>query len=238
MPQRTQHNERRMRAFIAAMALTVAACSTPGVATPLPEPPSLDATKISAPGVMTALNPTPLDIRGSAGAAPSRATLRATNLDSTAPPVTTTADDQGAFLLTILVSSGNELRLQAIVGAARSAPLDFTYTQALAPSVRETCVTVSPGFELSFGAPGASRLTLANGCSGAITLSDPRLRLGLPDFQLRTALPLDVVSGASAGLDVAFQRADASEREDVLFVTLTVGGQTRRYPFTLFAPAP
>jgi hypothetical protein len=214
------------------------ACSTPGVATPLPEPPSLDARKITAPEVTPVTAPSPVEIVGAVGAATARAVVRATNLDTTDPAVTTTADDNGAFHITIMASGGNELRVQAIAGNERSAPLDLTYTAGrIAPSVRSACVALSPGFELDFSSSGPVRLTFTNSCADAITLANPRLRLGLTDFQLTTALPLSIGTGASSPLDVTYARTDAGDREDVLFVTITVAGQDLRYPITLFAPA-
>jgi hypothetical protein len=223
---------------VLAASAALSACFGPQVGTPVPEPPTLDVTKIKLPeGIMPATLG-PVGVLGQAGAASPRAVIRLTNLDSGAASVATTADDEGAFQATIVLESGNELRVQAVVAELRSEPVDFTYALGkLVPSERHPCIAVSPGFELAFAESGSRPLVIANSCADPVTIADPRQRLGLADFQLTTALPVDVAAGASGSLDVAFQRADVAEREDVLFLTLTLPGQARRYPLTLFARA-
>jgi hypothetical protein len=179
---------------------------------------------------------------GESGAVPPKATVRVTNLDSTAGAVATTADAQGAFLLTVSAESGDELRFQAVLDGQRSAPVDLIYTltdsalRELSPSPRHACVSLSPGFELSFDTPGAESLLFSNACSQPLTLSNPRQRLGLEDFVLVTPLPLVVDDAASATADVEFSPTAAAEREDVLFLDLAAGDSVFRYPITLIAP--
>jgi hypothetical protein len=163
--------------------------------------------------------------------------VRAVNLDSTDAAVSTTADEQGGFHVKVVLMEGNELRLQAMVGAARSAPADFTFANMMfSPSPRDACLGFTPGLELVFAAPGTRALVVRNDCTETLTVSEPRFRLGLPDFQVQTALPVDVAAGSSASIVVAEPAAAMGEREDVLFLTLTLGATARRYAVTVFAP--
>jgi hypothetical protein len=164
--------------------------------------------------------------------------VRITNLDTTAPTVMSTAADDGGFSLTLLASPGDELRLEAVLpDARRSEPVDFISTgMALTRSERFPCLTISPGLELEFSAPGAGAIALANGCDAALSVAAAGARLSLADFTLGSPLPLSVAAGTSAELTLQFTPSSGGPREDVLFVSVGDGSQTLRYPLTLYRP--
>lgn len=207
----------------------------------MPEPPALDPKRVGLPEVTTTLAPiVTIPVVGTKGAAPANAIVRLTNLDSTATPIATTANADGAFSLSISGTFGDELRLQAVLDDQRSAPIDFVFRDGTPPtltaSLRYDCVTLSPGFELAFDGPEARSLTLRNDCAETVRISNPRSRLGLTAFTLITALPLDLAPGAEVALDVNSSAAAGSAEEDALFLDLTRGGGVLRYPVTLVAP--
>lgn len=218
--------------------LGLVACGPQG-ATPMPEPPSIDGDFIGPDreGISILSEPHPVPLLGRAGAVTPGAQVRVMNLDDAALPVqTATAGADGSFQLTVLASSGDELRFLALLGGARSAPVDFIYTydfiDVLTESPRHACVTLQPGFELELGASRAS-VRFQNACSGAIQLSASRFREGL-DFALVTPLPLVVAAGASAAVELELRNAPPPAREDVWFTDVTLGSTSIRYPIGVF----
>jgi hypothetical protein len=206
-------------------------------ATPMPEPPSIDGGRIGpAPvGVIALSEPHQVPIAGQPGAVTPGATLRAINLDRDVPVVSATVAADGSFSSSVLASNGDELRLQALLGGMRSAPADFLYTSMggdqLTPSPRFACLALSPGYDLDVPASGSARLHIENACDGAVTVTNPRFRSG-GRFTVDTPLPLDIPAGGEGALDV---RLTSPGAEDVLFLDLTQGTQTLRYPVGLFA---
>ena len=213
------------------------------IATPMPEPPTAfdlsgfpDATSAKTP-----LDDRALVIQAATGNVPQGATVRVTNLDSVDPVVAGPGNAQGGFEVDMIVSDGQELRFEWVNGAERSAPADAIVSRpnpagqffqiALAP--RFACLKLSPGFVLDFSGAHAT-LGVENACDNAVTFTNPRSRLGLADFAM-PATPPDIAPGESAEIGVDFTRGAAGLREDVLFLDVTLAGETIRYPVTLRA---
>ncbi|MEO8182663.1 MAG: hypothetical protein ABI895_27840 [Deltaproteobacteria bacterium] len=205
----------------------------------MPEPPSIDGGRIG-PGI---LGPTVLSderlvpIAGERGAATAGAVVRVLNLDLALPAVSATAAADGSFETSILASSGNELRFQALRQGQRSAPVDFLYASdggdLLTPSPRYDCLTLSPGFDLDVPPSGAATLQLQNGCPEPISFDAPRFRSG-GAFTLDTPLPLVIAAGGEGELELRRTAANGAP-EDVFFVDATRAAQTLRYPIGLFS---
>lgn len=225
--------------------LLASACG-PGVATPMPEPPTafdLGGFTETVSAAKSPLDDRVLVIEAATGNVPNGATVRVTNLDSTDPVVAGRGNAGGGFEVDLIVTDGQELRFEWVNGAEHSAPADAiisrpdalgqTFQIAVAP--RFACLKLSPGFALDFGDSGHATLGIENGCDDAVTFSNPRSRLGLTDFALPATPPPDVAAGESAKLDVDFTRGAAGLREDVLFLDVTLAGETIRYPITLRA---
>lgn len=250
----SQHPTRTLRT--ASMLAAAIVCSFgatqcgPQVATPMPEPPSIDGGKIGPDdiGVVALSEPHPLPIRGEAGAVTPGSIVRVLNLDETSAAVSAQADADGAFQLTVMVSSGDELRIQAVQGSVRSEPVDFIHgglasVDALVPSPRHPCVVLQPGLELRFAdlelrsaELGPRPLRVLNDCADPLSLADPRFRLDAGEFDLDSELPLTVAPASEATLDISLLQLPPPAREDVLFIDLSVGGETIRYPIGLYAP--
>ena len=230
-------------AFAASAGLGSASCG-PGVATPVPEPPTLRLDHVGPAGKDS--NPQPAangtHIYGSPGAAPVGAIVRVTNLDGKAPPSVANVVADGSFDVVLNVVSGQELRFDWLRGSERGAPQDAHFvvdapTFHLEPSARFACVRLTPGFAVDFGITSLQTLVLGDDCAATVSLSGPRSRLGLPDFTLATALPLDVAPSGEAALSLSFRRSQTTAREDTLFFDVSNEGTIIRYPITLSAPA-
>jgi hypothetical protein len=222
--------------------LLASACG-PGVATPMPEPPTaFDLTGF--PDVVDAK--TPLDnrvlvIKAATGNVPQGGTVRVTNLDSIDAVVAGPGNAQGGFEVDMIVSDGQELRFEWVKGAERSAPADAIVSRPdplgqffqVNAAPRFACLNLSPGFVLDFDGTHAT-LGVENGCDEAIAFANPRGRLALADFAL-PATPPTLAPGESAEIGVDFMRGAAGLREDVLFIDVTLAGTTIRYPITLRA---
>ena len=200
----------------------------------------VDTGKVSAPmeTVATAGGdggvPIGATFQGEAGAAPAGALVRVTNLDSENATVVTGASDDGSFSITIPVVDGDELRFEAVVGERRSEPSDALISgNRLEPSPRHACVALEPGFALELTGQSAGIVSVVSSCDSEVTLANPSARLGLPDFELDTELP--AVAAAGERVDLTILHPSAGEGEDVIFVDVTLSGETLRYPVTLYA---
>lgn len=237
----------RALSCLAACWLTIA-CGPQG-ATPVPQPPlgAFPLDSIATPKVdpdtrnVVVLSSRPMG--SSKGSPVPGGLIRVTDLDSTASPVQTTVDDAGAFSLSLPFALGDELRFEWLLDGQRSTPADAVLTSgpaalALVPSPRFACLGVEPAYFVGFGSATRAELTLTNRCGSAVTVDGPRTRLGLADFALDPALPLTVPGAANAALSFTFERSTAGIREDVLFVDVTLAGESVRYPITLSSDAP
>lgn len=233
-------------AWYAGVWFLASACG-PGVATPMPEPPTVfDLNAVGAPQGVVSVAGKETDSKTISvyrNRLPANSTVRVTNLDRMDATVAADVPQSQDANLIISVIDGEELRFEAITPELRSQPADaiFVLDDALsgafhlAPSERFACLKLEPGYRLDVGDAIQVTLSLENDCESAITLGNARSRLALPDFVLESALPLEVAAAASAELTVNFTRAAAGVREDVLFIDVTLDGATIRYPITLRA---
>lgn len=225
--------------------LLASACG-PGVATPMPEPPTVfDLTGFEDPTV-TAKQPLDdrvLVIQTGRGNVPIGATVRVTNLDTTDAVVAGPGTPEGGFEVDLIVSDGQELRFEWVNGTEHSAPADAIISRSnplgqdfrLALAPRFACLKLSPGFALDFSGTTHATLGIENGCTDAVQLNNPRSRLTLADFALPATVPADIPAGESTEIAVDFTRGAPGLREDVLFIDVTLAGTTIRYPITLRA---
>jgi hypothetical protein len=200
----------------------------------------VDFDKVGAPSVVdTASTMLSVDIVGAPGAVPGGAELRVTGLDTSAPPTVESADADGSFLIEVAGDYGQEFRFQLVGDGQRSEPQDAVYslpgsqTPHFEPSRRFDCVALSSGFELELPG-GNATVTLSNDCQQPVTLANLRSRTDQALFTLTSALPPTLSPGAAATLSFEFNGARPAE--DILFLNITLAGETIRYPLTLYAP--
>ena len=228
----------------ASAGLTLAACG-PGVATPIPEPPTLVLSRIGPPELEMPETATAGEghrLFGRRGSAPPGALIRVTNLERMDLPSVTTVKPDGSFEISVVVVDGEELRFDWLRGTERGAPQDAHFIKDVVwshvePSARFACLELSPGFELDFAQGTTQALGVQSSCAASVSLSAPRARLGLADFQLPTQLPLSLLSNESVALRVGLNRTQTGALEDTLFFDVTLGSEMLRYPVTLVAPA-
>lgn len=225
------------RLLIAALAFVASACGPMG-ASPIPQPPTGDIAvdKLRFVPPDPASNG-PLFLQALPGSVPAGVEVHATVLDSIEPPEATIAAADGSFAFGLRIDPGVEVRLEWLGSSARSRPTDVVLSsdEKWLTAPRFDCVALDPGFTLDLSAPASTTLTLRSTCAEVVQISDPRLRLATPDFSLLTALPSELPAGESLALDVQFQRMTPGAHEDVLFLNLTRGTETIRYPVTLLA---
>lgn len=234
---------RLLPALSAGVWLLASACG-PGAATPMPQPPAFDLERVGQPETIPAYEGDNVQIVGGPGTVPARATVRVINLDQPMQAAAADAGDNGAFSVSVFVTSGQELRFEWVQGTRRSAPADAFFIKAdpaqpafeLQPSPRFDCLELSPPYALEFSEAGSATLTITNSCDDALTLANPRARIGLPSFTLPTELPT-LASGDSTALVVDFDGGNpATLDEDTLLIDVTLGAEAIRYPITLRAP--
>jgi len=216
----------------------LAACGSPDGATPMPEPLALDPDKIARATTVVLMPFLPV-LAADAGAAPPGATVRLTNLDDTAPSASTVAEADGSFRFDLgeSVQTGDELRLQAVLGGRRGPPLDFSTELGVSPSERHGCVVLQPGFELTFEPDSRARLEFQNRCATEVLIDAPRARLGLPEFELgMTALPTSIARNATGSVEVVLSAANGPELEETLLLDVTAEGRVFRTAITLYFP--
>jgi hypothetical protein len=178
---------------------------------------------------------------GGPGAAPAQSSVIVTNLDSTLAPIVTTTRSDGSFIVNVPMDLSDELRFEAVTSQGRTPPSDGrisdTPDATLRPGRRHVCVSLEPGFSLDLTGENTANLVVRNQCGAALSLDDPRFRTEGSDFTLLTTLPTEVLAGQTATLELSHVPASGSASEVVLFIDVTVSGETLRYPVTLYANA-
>ncbi len=220
-----------LRLFSIAVCCLLAACS-PQDATPVPEPPALQPSKVSVPPSI-AVTDDRVTLNGLSGAAPPRATIEVTALDSVEPPVATTVAEDGSFSVRVFASG--EQRAVVIVDGRRSQPLDFSLVASqVVATARPDCLRVTPS--LLGGAARGQTLSFyfANGCANSIAVSHARTRLMLASFTYDTSLALNIAPGARASVDISVSANALATDQEVLFVDATVDGEVVRYPLGVY----
>lgn len=208
----------------------VAACGPEG-ATPVPEPPALQADKLFVP--VSVASPYGASLDGSPGAAPARALVEVTALDSTEPPVATTAAEDGSFSVSVLPAG--ELRAVAIVLGRRSQPLDFSVVaNQVAKTPRPDCLRVAPALLTSAPRGGTARFTITNACTAPVTLGNARTRTASPNFAYDSAFKATMPVNGSATISVTVAPSAALTDQEVLFIDADVDGTLFRYPLGVY----
>lgn len=225
----------RLSKLLVAFGFLSIACEGPRGASPLPEPPAIDGSRIAVGSSITPVSvPADIEIVGERASASPGALLRVTNLDTTDDPVTTTVTDDGRFSVVVSVAPGDELRFEAFRAEYRSDPVDLVSGDALSPAPRHDCIVLTPGYIVEFDGSTAESLFIDNQCDSPAVLQDPRFRLDLPDFALTTAgLPVTIEPGRSTSLRFSFDPQAAGAREDIFFTDIEVNGEVLRYPIGL-----
>jgi hypothetical protein len=217
----------------------VAGACGPQGASPIPQPPIMAVPIERVIGVPPVVDPdrqTLPGIDGPNGSAPPGATVRITNLDNDSDPAEAVADTDGSFTLVAAFNPGEELRFEVLSGKRRSPPADGVVGTAfdITASERFACLTLEPGFLLEFAQGGSSAsLRFSSTCADDVVLDNARLRVGTPGFTVQTPLPFTLTPSGSQSVDVALSGQATSGSEDVLFIDVTLAGQTIRYPITL-----
>jgi hypothetical protein len=224
----------RLSKLLIAFGLLSIACEGPRGASPLPEPPAIDGSRIGVENSIVPVSfPADIEIVGERDSASPGATLRVTNLDTTDDPVTTTVTDDGRFSVLVTVTPGDELRFEAFRAEYRSDPVDLVFDDGPLPAPRHDCITLTPGYLVEFDGSTAESLFIDNQCDSPAVVQDPRFRLGLSDFELTTALPVTIEPSRSTSLRFSFDPQAAGIREDVFFTDIDVNGEVLRYPVGL-----
>jgi hypothetical protein len=227
-----------LRALAVILVTAGAIACGPGAATPMPEPPSIDVSRVGNGGEVYPLTgPAPIALVGDVGAAPPHATVRVLNLDDTRDAVATTADADGRFSLGIIANAGDELRFEARTNDGFSEPVDARVEGDLSGVVvsqRPDCFVLESGYalEVTPGATGTVRLT--NECTGDLSVDEVRLRLGNAGFGSDVTTPLSLAPNESATVNVQLTPG-AMPAQDVLFLDVAISGQAVRYPVSLRA---
>ncbi len=227
-----------LRALAVIFVTAGAVACGPGAATPMPEPPSIDVSRVgSGEEVYPLTGPAPIALVGDAGAAPPHATVRVLNLDDMREAVATTADADGRFSLEIIANAGDELRFEARTSGGFAEPVDARVNDDLSgvvASQRPECFVLEAGRMLEVTAGKNAAVRLSNECTEELILDDVRLRLGTAGFDFEAATPLSVAPGASAAVDVELTLG-TTPAEDVLFLEVVIDGMAERYPVSLRA---
>jgi hypothetical protein len=208
----------------------------------------VDVAKVTPPpmyvvGVETNDGGVPIGLLfdGAPGAAPANSPVIVTNLDSRLAPVVTTSRSNGSFTVNVPMDVTDELRFEAVTTTGRTPPSDGMISDTVGAGLRagrrHTCLALEPGFSLDLSGQSTGNVVVRNGCSDALSVGNARFRTEGSDFTLVTELPLEIPSGESAMLEYAHVSAGGSASEVVLFVDVTLSGETLRYPITLYANA-
>lgn len=214
-------------------------------ATPLPEPPAAapDLGRVTAAESVGPLSSEEGAIQvsfvGGAGAADPSSTLRVTNLDASGPATATRVGRDGSFRIDVLLHVGDELRFETVRDGTRSSPSDaLAQEDGLLASSRFECVQVTPGLSLRVDGGESRDWTVRNECDGPILAAPAGFRVGDRGFAVADSAPLTVAPGASQRFRIIADDTVTAGAEDVWFVNLSVGGETVRYPVTIYAAAP
>lgn len=215
----------------AVIALSGPACFV----SPRPEPPQAD---IELDRIFTDPFVYGTTVEGGPGAAsPAGAAVRATSLESVAPPVEALIRDDGSFELELDVNPGDEVRFQVVTSTERGEPVDAVIGAdgGLSPAERALagCLILAPPAELDLSEAGA--VTVRNGCGEEVRLQEPRLRRPLAGIEIGGDLswPLTVADGDEIRVRVAGETEP--EREEIFFIEASAPEPDRR-PITIVPP--
>ena len=238
-------------ALLALAALAGSACT----GTPLPEPPDelprpdWDVREVSPTSAMVGdAFRMRVTLRSERAAVKPDTTVWAINLDSPPSaqegPSQIMANADGGFAISVLVASGDRVRIVSRTPTKHSPPLDLTVTLpgpglepvvARAPGSTLTCFKITPAETLVLdGASGT--VTLDNQCSVPVSIARAELRLGDQGMSLGAA-PTEIAAGTKTTLTFSDSvGAGVTERLDILLLDVTANGVgSGRYAVDLFS---
>lgn len=217
------------------LALTLLLFALPACGvSPQPSPPNLDVDSMAEPptgGVGLPAFTGRVD--------PPEGVVVVIHLDGDAPPRAEPVAADGRFSVTAIGPIEDEHRVQARVGAARSAPVDLVgegEPATLRPAPRPLADCFVTELELDFGdVPVGGRLeqrvTVTNDCGEPLTFAPARLRTDGP-FEIVSA-PTALADGEAAELVVAATPTAPGPAEGIVFLESTAPMADRR-PISLF----
>ena len=219
-------------ARIASVTLSILAATC--VVSPQPEPPSIDAERITV--ALTSLDPEDPDpdtvtLTGAEGAAsPAGSVLSLIDIDDVRAWTEIIIQTDGSFQVTFRGRPGHELRLQIATDSARSAPLHMVVPDEDGPVVPVSnplgaCLFIAPSSDVdvgdvALGDVGMQTVTVRNECDAAVEIGALRLALGSED-EARCEDAFDVcVDGGSPTTDECDAAGDLCEETcSVAFAT-------------------
>lgn len=197
----------------------------------LPQPPAHDPIEPDRVAQRTEESAGYFVLEGSPGSAHASVDLWAWNLSTAAPPVVTETRADGSFLLVIPAEpTERAFRLQTRSEDGRSEPIDIdAAAPRSSPIARSDCLHIER--ELIFGGRTAE-LAIVNECGADATIGETRLR-ATDAFVVERPAELLLPAGTEASIRLAAPGGDVVE--DILFVTVLVGGDSYLYAVTLIA---
>lgn len=224
-----------------AAAIIVLLCATGCVGTPLPQPPALEAPR--AERIDYDVTGSTLRFFGAPGTvAPGIPTLWVVDLDAAEDPLLVPVAADGSFASGLAVRDGDEIRMQARDGDARSRPVDVRVPvsgEIVRPT--EGCLLLDPPFELRFddtsaGAGSEGVILVTNTCGVEARIETADLRRPAR-FAVSTTVPLVIPDGGSAELTIEFTPGSSGLHEEILFLQVSSPEADRR-PITLEGSSP
>ncbi len=212
------------------------------VATPLPDPPTLEPPDVERMFVSpTSVGPA-LELRAMPGTVDAGLTVVAVNLDQSDPPVRAVADPDGSFTLTVLGFSGHVVRVHAEMDGARSSPVDFVAVggtpSPLVPTLAD-CLVMADALsfgEVAVGATERITIPIDNDCASEVRFDAIALRVPTLGLNVVTAAPLTIAASSSGVIEVDVTPSAPGALEEVLLVGVAAPEIGRR-AVTLYGSA-
>jgi hypothetical protein len=210
-----------------AMSVLLAGC----VGSSLPQPPAHDPIEPDRVARRTEEAAGFYVLEGEPGAVHASVELWIWNLTTAEPPVVTETREDGSFLAVIPAVSGElAFRMQTRSETGRSEPIDIDVGFPRSTrAARSDCLHIER--EVIFGGRTAE-LAIVNDCGGDATIGETRLR-STDAFTVDRPAELLLPSGTEASIRLAAPGGDVVE--DILFVSVAVGGDSFVYAVTLIA---
>jgi hypothetical protein len=202
------------------------------VVNPLPEPPGEPQLGDDVTGFECTSCDGQRDVTGTTTDADS---IWAVSLDTQEPAQLVPVADDGSFKVTLFVSDGQQVRLQARDGSSRGAPIDFVVGDGklaqVAHSIGE-CFHVEPELGLGktqVGDSSMKKLHLTHDCSSSLTIGSIALRAPIDGITVQSiATPVTLDAGDTLDVDVDFAPTVGGLHEEVVLIELTAPMTDRR----------
>lgn len=205
------------------------------------DPSGVDDSGIESDGSSGESGRRQVSFRFAPGSTLANAEVRILNLDDTEPVVIAPTDAEGGARFAFTGSDGDEIRMQIATDTRRYPPADYVLGSSGSKNTllridRPTCLGFEPGLEIDFDT-SLAQLSIYNDCADALSLAEPRLRVGTlgNDFEVVTLMPVEIGGGLSAGIEIRMPQTASRPSEDVLFLDADVGSEHLRYAIGLYA---